>query len=63
MMADNIEHVISYWMVFQKFHSPALAGAGVQRHHRRITWIEIGIHWSLGISAAVLLMLSCIALQ
>ncbi len=24
MMADNIEHVISYWMVFQKFHSPAL---------------------------------------
>ena len=26
MMADNIEHVISYWVVFQKFHSPALAG-------------------------------------
>src|ERR1700753_707323 len=25
MMADNIEHVISYWVVFQKFHSPALA--------------------------------------
>jgi MFS family permease len=22
MMADNIEHVISYWVVFQKFHSP-----------------------------------------
>ena len=20
MMADNIEHVISYWMVYQKFH-------------------------------------------
>jgi len=20
MMADNIEHVISYWMLFQKFH-------------------------------------------
>src|SRR5256885_16186453 len=29
MMADNIEHVISYWMVFQKFHSPALAGFGL----------------------------------
>ena len=26
MMADNIEHVISYWTMFQKFHSPALAG-------------------------------------
>ncbi|HUI95423.1 MAG TPA: hypothetical protein VLX44_06705, partial [Xanthobacteraceae bacterium] len=26
MMADNVEHVISYWMLFQKFHSPALAG-------------------------------------
>ena len=26
MMADNIEHVISYWLLFQKFHSPALAG-------------------------------------
>jgi hypothetical protein len=26
MMADNIEHIISYWVLFQKFHSPALAG-------------------------------------
>ena len=26
MMADNIEHVISYWIMFQKFHSPALGG-------------------------------------
>jgi len=25
MMGDNIEHVISYWMIFQQFHSPALA--------------------------------------
>ena len=24
MMADNIEHVISYWIIFQKFESPAL---------------------------------------
>jgi len=32
MMADNIEHVISYWMVFQKFHSPALAGFAVVSH-------------------------------
>lgn len=29
MMADNIEHVISYWVIFQKFHSPALAGFAV----------------------------------
>lgn len=32
MMADNIEHVISYWMVFQKFHSPALGGFAVISH-------------------------------
>src|ERR1700744_3123734 len=32
MMADNIEHVISYWMVDQKFHSPALAGFAIVSH-------------------------------
>src|SRR5260221_1658895 len=32
MMADWIEHVISYWMMFEKFHSPALAGFAVISH-------------------------------
>jgi MFS family permease len=32
MTADNIEHVISYWVIFQKFHSPALAGFAVISH-------------------------------
>ena len=32
MMADNIEHVISYWMVFKKFDSPALGGFAVLSH-------------------------------
>jgi MFS family permease len=32
MMADNIEHVISYWMAFQKFNSPALGGFAVVSH-------------------------------
>src|SRR5579862_4761149 len=32
MMADNIEHVISYWMLFQKFKSPALGGFAVVSH-------------------------------
>src|SRR5205823_2676587 len=32
MMADNIEHVISYWVLFQKFQSPALAGFAVVSH-------------------------------
>jgi MFS family permease len=32
MMADNIEHVISYWKIFQKFHSPALGGFAVISH-------------------------------
>ena len=32
MMADSIEHVISYWIMFQKFHSPALGGFAVISH-------------------------------
>lgn len=32
MMADNIEHVISYWVVFEKFHSAALGGFAVISH-------------------------------
>ncbi len=32
MMADNIEHVISYWVMFERFHSPALAGFAVISH-------------------------------
>src|SRR6195952_1590900 len=32
MMADNIEHVITYWVLWQKFHSPALVGFEVVSH-------------------------------
>ena len=32
MMADNIEHVISYWVIFEKFRSPALGGFAVVSH-------------------------------
>ena len=32
MLADSVEHVISYWMIFEKFHSPALAGFAVISH-------------------------------
>ena len=32
MLADSIEHVISYWVIFQKFDSPALAGFAVISH-------------------------------
>jgi MFS family permease len=32
MMADNVEHVISYWLVYQKFHSEALGGFAVVAH-------------------------------
>src|ERR1022692_2671619 len=35
MMADNIEHVVSYWVTFQKFHSPARRPAHVQRRDGR----------------------------
>src|SRR5262249_58590192 len=32
MTSDNIDHVISYWVIFQVFHSPALAGFAVISH-------------------------------
>ena len=32
MMADNIEHVISYWLLFDKFKSPLLGGFAVVSH-------------------------------
>ncbi len=32
MMADNVEHVMTYWVVFQKFHSAALGGFAVVSH-------------------------------
>jgi MFS family permease len=32
MMADNIEHVITYWVLWQQFHSPALTGFEVISH-------------------------------
>ena len=30
MMADNVEHVISYWVIHERFDSPALGGFAVQ---------------------------------
>jgi MFS family permease len=32
MMADNVEHVITYWVLWEKFHSPALTGFQVISH-------------------------------
>lgn len=32
MLADNVEHVISYWVTFRKFSSPALGGFAVVSH-------------------------------
>ncbi len=32
MTADNVEHVITYWVAFQKFHSQALGGFAVVSH-------------------------------
>ena len=32
MMADNVEHVITYWVLWEKFRSPALTGFEVISH-------------------------------
>jgi hypothetical protein len=102
MMADNVEHVITYWVLWQKFHSPALAGFPVishwvaawtdaptknapspprmimltsvwlvatensrngtrQRGHGRAVRAAVGVHWSLGLSAAALCLATALA--
>jgi MFS family permease len=43
MMADNIEHVISYWVIFQVFHSPTLAGFAVIAHWS--PFLILGVHF------------------
>ncbi len=43
MMADNIEHVISYWVIFQAFHSPTLAGFAVISHWT--PFLLFGVHF------------------
>src|SRR4051794_41942582 len=47
MMADSIEHVISYWMMWQKFQSPALAGFAVISHWVPFLFFSI---WSGGLA-------------
>lgn len=43
MMADHVEHAISYWMIFDKFESPSLAGFAVISH-----WVPflLGSFWA-----------------
>jgi MFS family permease len=43
MMADNIEHVISYWVIFQKFRSPALGGFAVVSHWLPYLLFSVGV--------------------
>jgi MFS family permease len=43
MMADNIEHVISYWVIFQKFRSPALGGFAVIAHWLPYLFLSVAV--------------------
>lgn len=43
MMADSVEHVISYWVAFQKFHSPALGGFAVLSHWMPFLLFSVGV--------------------
>lgn len=42
MLADNIEHVISYWVIYQKFHSASLGGFAVISHW--LPFLTLSIH-------------------
>ncbi len=43
MTADSVEHVISYWVAFQKFHSPALGGFAVISHWLPYLLFSVGV--------------------
>lgn len=43
MMADNVEHVISYWVIFQKFDSAALGGFAVVSHWLPFLLFSVGV--------------------
>ena len=43
MMADSIEHVLSYWVLFEKFHDPALGGFAVFSHWLPFLFLSV---WS-----------------
>jgi MFS family permease len=43
MMADNVEHVISYWVAFQKFKSPTLGGFAVISHWLPYLLFSVGV--------------------
>src|ERR671922_675147 len=47
MMADSIEHVISYWIMYEKFQSPALGGFAVISHWVPFLFLSI---WSGGLA-------------
>jgi MFS family permease len=47
MMADSIEHVISYWIIYEKFKSPALGGYAVISHWAPFLFFSI---WSGGLA-------------
>src|SRR5262247_2456728 len=53
MMADNIEHVVSYWLLFQKFHSPVLAGFADRYDCRKviqaaqIMYMGVSVAWAI----------------
>ena len=47
MMADNIEHVISYWVIFDKFQSPSLAGFAVVSHWVPFLFLSV---WAGGVA-------------
>ncbi|HET8568846.1 MAG TPA: MFS transporter [Candidatus Limnocylindria bacterium] len=42
MIADNVEHVITYWLIYERFHSPALAGFAVISHWAPFLILGVG---------------------
>jgi hypothetical protein len=58
MTADNIEHVISYWVIFQAFLNTAMlglrAGSGLTIG---LVGALISVEWSLALSALVVVVI------
>jgi MFS family permease len=45
MLADNVEHVITYYAAFRRFHSPSLGGFAVIAHWLPYLFFSIPIGW------------------
>jgi hypothetical protein len=63
LLADNVEHVITYYAAFRRFHSPTLGARTFSGVSVGLIGGLIGITFSLALSALVLIALLALLLR